>query len=96
MGDTGSLALGAVIATVAILTRRELTLFVVGFIFCIETLSSMIQIFYYKRKGKRVFLMTPLHHHYEKLGFKEPDIVKTFWLIGIVFSAIGIYFALWI
>ncbi len=96
MGDTGSLALGAVLATVAILTRREVTLFVVGFVFCLETLSDIIQIFWYKKTKKRVFLMAPLHHHFEKKGFEEPDIVKAFWLVGMICALAGIYFAVWI
>ena len=96
MGDCGSLALGAVLATVAILTRREMTLFVVGFVFIVETLSVMIQVFWYKKKRKRIFLMTPIHHHFEKKGYKEPDIVKAFWLVGIICSLLGIFFAVWI
>lgn len=96
MGDTGSLALGAVLATVAILTRREVTLIIIGLVFCLETLSVMVQVFYYKTKKKRIFLMTPIHHHFEKLGFEEPDIVKGFWLIGIICAVIGILFAVWI
>ncbi len=96
MGDTGSLALGATLAAIAILTRRELTLFLVGFVFCVEALSVMIQVFWYKLKHKRIFLMTPIHHHFEKLGYEEPDIVKGFWMAGIVCSVFGIFFALWI
>jgi len=96
MGDTGSLGLGAVLATVAILTRRELTLFLVAFVFIVETLSAMIQIFWYQKTGKRIFLMAPLHHHLEKLGWSEPDIVKLFWVIGIIFSMLGIFFAVWL
>lgn len=96
MGDCGSLALGAVLATVAILTRREMTLLVVGLVFIVETLSVMIQVFWYKRKRKRIFLMTPIHHHFEKKGYKEPDIVKAFWLVGIICSLLGIFFAVWI
>jgi len=96
MGDTGSLALGAVLASVAILTRREVTLFVVGLVFCLETLSLIIQVFWYKRTRKRVFLMTPIHHHFERKGFEEPDIVKAFWLFGIICSVLGIIFAVWI
>ena len=96
MGDTGALALGAVLAAVAILTRREVTLFVVGFVFVIETLSVIIQVIYYKKTGKRLFLMTPIHHHFEKKGYQEPDIVKGFWLVGILFCLMGIFFALWI
>jgi len=96
MGDCGSLSLGAVLATVAILTRREVTLLVVGLPFIIETLSVMIQVFWYKTKRKRIFLMTPIHHHFEKKGYEEPDIVKAFYLIGIICSLIGIFFAVWI
>ena len=96
MGDTGSLGLGAVLATVAILTRREVTLFVIGGVFVLETLSSIIQILWYKKTKKRVFLMAPIHHHFEKLGYEEPDIVKVFWMIGIICSILGILFAVWI
>lgn len=96
MGDTGSLALGAVLAAVAILTRREITLFVIGFVFCFETFSVMLQVFWYKLKGKRIFLMTPIHHHFEKSGYEEPDIVKGLWLVGIIFAVLGIFFAVWI
>lgn len=96
MGDTGSLALGAVLATIAILTRREVTLFIVAFPFVFETASSIIQIGYYKLTKKRVFLNSPIHHHFEKKGFEEPDIVKAFYLFGIIFSLIGIFFAVWL
>lgn len=96
MGDTGSLALGAVLATVAILTRREVTLLIVCFPFIFETISSIIQIGYYKIRKKRIFLNSPIHHHFEKKGFEEPDIVKAFWLVGIICSLIGIFFAVWI
>ena len=96
MGDTGSLALGAVLATIAILTRREVTLFVIGMVFCLETLSVMLQVFYYKRKKKRIFLMTPIHHHFEKKGYEEPDIVKGFWFVGMIFAVLGLLFAVWI
>lgn len=96
MGDTGSLALGAVFATIAILTRREVTLLIVCFPFVFETLSSIIQIGYYKLTKKRVFLNSPIHHHFEKKGFAEPDIVKAFYLFGIIFSLLGIFFAVWI
>ena len=96
MGDTGSLALGGVLATIAILTRREITLFIICLPFVIETASSMIQILYYKLTKKRVFLNSPLHHHFEKLGYQEPDKVKAFWLFGILCSLAGIYFAVWL
>ena len=71
-------------------------MFLVGFVFCVEALSVMIQVFWYKLKHKRIFLMTPIHHHFEKLGYEEPDIVKGFWMAGIVCSVLGIFFALWI
>lgn len=96
MGDTGSLALGGVFATVAILTRREITLFIICLPFVIETASLMLQVFYYKLTKKRIFLNSPLHHHFEKKGFEEPDIVKAFWLIGLICSFLGIFFAVWI
>ncbi len=96
MGDTGSLCLGAALATVAILTRREVTLFVVAFVFLIETVSSILQIYWVQKKSKKLFLMAPLHHHFEKLGWTEPDIVKVFWVVGIIFAMLGIFFAVWL
>lgn len=96
MGDTGSLCLGATLATVAILTRREVTLFLVAFVFLIETLSVILQIYWVRRKHKKLFLMAPLHHHFEKMGWSEPDIVKLFWVVGIIFAMLGIFFAVWI
>lgn len=96
MGDTGSLALGATLATVAILTRREVTLFVVAFVFIVETVTVILQVFWFQKKGKRLFLMAPLHHHFEKLGYQENDIVKAFWVVGILFAMLGIFFAVWL
>ena len=96
MGDTGALALGGALATVAILTQREVTLLLVGIVFIIETLSVIIQVAYFKRTKKRIFLMAPIHHHYEKKGYEEPDIVKAFWTIGMIFAVLGILFAVWI
>ena len=90
MGDTGSLALGAVLATVALLTRREITLFVIGLVFCLETLSVMIQVFWYKLKGKRIFLMTPIHHHFEQKGWAENKIIVRFWIIAILSNIIAL------
>lgn len=95
MGDTGSLALGAVLATAAILTRREITLFVIGLVFCIETLSVMMQVFWYKKTKKRIFLMTPIHHHFEKLGWEETDIVKMFYIVGFMLGMVAIYYGVW-
>lgn len=96
MGDTGSLSLGAVLGTLAILTRHELLLIVIGIIFVIETMSCIVQIIYYKLTKKRLFPMTPIHHTFEKLGWKERDIVKLFWTVGMLFSMIAIIYGVWI
>ena len=92
MGDTGSLALGATLGSIAILTRHELLLVLIGIVFVIETLSCVIQRLYYKITKKRLFLMTPIHHTFEKKGWKELDIVRLFWLIGLIASMIAIAF----
>ena len=96
MGDTGSLALGAVMGAIAILTHRELTLLVVASVFVIETLSVIIQTIWMVAFHKKIFLMTPLHHHFEKLGWEEQDIVKLFWVIGLVLAMAGIIFGVWV
>ena len=96
MGDTGSLALGGVMGAIALLTHRELTLLVVASVFVIETLSVIIQTFWIQVFHKKVFLMTPLHHHFEKLGWKETDIVKLFWVVGLILSMAGIIFGVWL
>ena len=96
MGDTGSLALGAVMGAIAILTHRELTLLVVAFIFVIETLSVILQTFWMIVFKKKIFLMTPLHHHFEKLGWDERDIVKMFWVAGLILAMAGIVFGVWV
>ena len=96
MGDTGSLALGGVMGTIAILTHRELTLLVVAGVFVIETLSVIIQVFFVQILHRKLFLMTPLHHHFEKLGWKETDIVKLFWVFGLIFAMAGIIFGVWL
>lgn len=96
MGDTGSLALGGVMGAIAILTHRELTLLVVASVFVIETLSVIIQTISHQLFHKKIFLMTPLHHHFEKLGWKESDIVKLFWVCGLILSMAGIIFGVWL
>lgn len=96
MGDTGSLALGAIMGAIAILTHRELTLLVVAFIFVIETLSVIVQTLSVVLFKRKIFLMTPLHHHFEKLGWYEGDIVKLFWVAGLVLAMAGIIFGVWI
>lgn len=96
MGDTGSLALGGVMAAVAILTHREVTLLVVAGVYVIETLSVILQVIWLRTFKKKLFLMTPLHHHFEKLGWAETDIVKLFWVVGLVLAMGGIFFGVWI
>ena len=92
MGDTGSLALGATLGSIAIITRHEVLLILIGIVFVIETLSCIIQRTYYKFTKKRIFLMTPIHHTFEKLGWNEKDIVKLFWIIGLIASLVAISF----
>jgi phospho-N-acetylmuramoyl-pentapeptide-transferase len=96
MGDTGSLALGATLGTVAILTRHELLLVVIGIVFVLETTSCILQRYYYKLTKKRLFKMAPIHHTFEKMGWKEPDIVKLFWIIGLIGGMIGIIYGVWL
>jgi phospho-N-acetylmuramoyl-pentapeptide-transferase len=96
MGDTGSLALGGTLAAIAILTKYEVTLVIIAGVFVIETLSSIVQMISVKYFNKKIFLMAPLHHHFEKLGWEERDIVKTFWVVGLILAMMGIMFAVWI
>ena len=96
MGDTGSLALGGTLATLAILTHREVTLIVVGGVFVIETLSVILQISSVKLRGKKIFPMTPIHHSFEKWGWKEPDIVRLFYVIGLILGAGALVYGVWI
>lgn len=96
MGDTGSLSLGAILGTVAILTRHELLLIIIGIVFVLETMSCIIQRFYYKLTRKRIFPMTPIHHTFEKIGWNERDIVKLFWIIGLLAAFIALGFGIWL
>lgn len=96
MGDTGSLALGGVMAAIAILTHREVTLAVVAGVFIIETLSVILQVIWLTVFKKKLFLMSPIHHHFEKLGWEERDIVKLFWTVGLVLAMGGIFFGVWL
>ena len=95
MGDTGSLSLGATMAAIAILTKHELSLALIGGVFVIETLSSIIQIISIKKFGHKIFLMAPLHHHFEKLGWDETDIVKLFLIAGFMMGMVAIYYGVW-
>jgi phospho-N-acetylmuramoyl-pentapeptide-transferase len=90
MGDTGSLALGGLLGAVAVATKHEIVLAIVGGLFVLETLSVMVQVFVFQRTGKRVFLMAPIHHHFEKLGWQEPTIVIRFWIISVIFALAGL------
>jgi len=88
MGDVGSLALGGALGTVAILIKQELALFFVGGLFMVEAFSVMIQVASFRLTGKRVFRMSPLHHHFELVGWKEPQIIIRFWIVGFIFALI--------
>ena len=96
MGDTGSLSLGATLASVAIITKHEITFIVVAGVFIFETVVCLIQIISMIYFHRKVFLMTPFHHHLEKLGWDERDIVKLFWVIGLLLSMSAIIFGVWI
>ncbi|MBE6147011.1 MAG: phospho-N-acetylmuramoyl-pentapeptide-transferase [Firmicutes bacterium] len=96
MGDTGSLSLGGVMVAIAILTHREITLAVVAGIFILETLSDILQFIWIYAFKKKLFLMAPLHHHFEKLGWEERDIVKLFWVGGLILAMAGIFFGVWL
>jgi phospho-N-acetylmuramoyl-pentapeptide-transferase len=90
MGDTGSLALGGALGAVAVATKHEIVLGIVGGLFVVETVSVIIQVFWFKRTGRRVFLMAPLHHHYEKKGWSEPTIVIRFWIVSMILALVGL------
>jgi phospho-N-acetylmuramoyl-pentapeptide-transferase len=90
MGDTGSLALGGLLGTIAVATKHELVLAIVGGLFVLEAVSVIVQVVSFKLTGKRVFMMAPLHHHFEKKGWTEPQIVIRFWIISIVLALAGL------
>ncbi|MGY6632593.1 MAG: phospho-N-acetylmuramoyl-pentapeptide-transferase [Alkalilacustris sp.] len=90
MGDTGSLALGGALGAIAVATKHEIVLAIVGGLFVLEALSVIIQVAYFKATGRRVFLMAPIHHHFEKKGWAEPQIVIRFWIISLVLALIGL------
>jgi phospho-N-acetylmuramoyl-pentapeptide-transferase len=90
MGDCGSLSLGGILAVFAILTKQELLLIIVGGVFLIETLSVIIQVVSFKTRGKRVFKMAPIHHHFEMLGWNEQQVVISFWFVGFICGIIGV------
>ena len=90
MGDTGSLALGGAVGTVAVATRHEIVLAIIGGLFVVELLSVVIQVAWFKRTGRRIFLMAPIHHHFEKLGWSESTIVIRFWIVSIMLALVGL------
>ena len=90
MGDTGSLALGAALATVALVTKNELVLILAGGCFVAEALSVIVQVVWYRRTGRRVFRMAPIHHHYELNGLPEPKIIVRFWVVSIMLALVGL------
>ena len=90
MGDTGSLALGGALGAIAVATKHEIVLAIVGGLFVVEAMSVIIQVLYFKRTGKRVFLMAPIHHHFEKRGWAESQIVIRFWIISLILALIGL------
>ena len=96
MGDTGSLALGGALASVAILTHHEISLALIGGVFVVETLSSMIQIIAIRKFHKKVFLKAPLHHHFEELGWTETDIVRVFYVVGFLLAMFGVVYGVWL
>ncbi len=96
MGDTGSLALGGALASIAILTHHEVSLALIGGVFVVETLSSFIQIVAIRKFNKKVFLKAPLHHHFEELGWTEQDIVKIFWVAGFLLAMFGVVYGVWL
>ncbi|CAG0996035.1 MAG: phospho-N-acetylmuramoyl-pentapeptide-transferase [Rhizobiaceae bacterium] len=90
MGDTGSLAMGGLIGTIAVATKHEIVMAIIGGLFVIEALSVIIQVGYFKMTGKRVFLMAPIHHHFEKLGWTESQVVIRFWIVAVVLALVGL------
>ena len=90
MGDTGSLALGGALGTIAVAAKHEIVLAIIGGLFVAEALSVMIQVAWFKRTGKRIFLMAPIHHHFEKLGWAESTVVIRFWIISLMLALVGL------
>jgi phospho-N-acetylmuramoyl-pentapeptide-transferase len=90
MGDTGSLALGGALGAIAVAANHELVLLIVGGLFVVETASVIIQVFWFKRTGRRIFRMAPIHHHFEQLGWSEATVVIRFWIVSIVLALAGL------
>ncbi|MGH8597603.1 MAG: phospho-N-acetylmuramoyl-pentapeptide-transferase, partial [Gammaproteobacteria bacterium] len=90
MGDTGSLAIGGLIGAIALMIKQELVLIIVGGIFVMEAASVVLQVASFKLRGKRVFAMTPIHHHFEKIGWSETKITARFWVLSVIFALLGL------
>jgi len=90
MGDTGSLALGGALGAVAVATHHEFVLVIIGGLFVLEAVSVIVQVFFFKRTGRRVFKMAPIHHHFEHLGWSEPTVVIRFWIISFILALAGL------
>jgi len=90
MGDTGSLALGGVIGTIALLVKQEILLVIAGGIFVVEAMSVILQVGSFRIRGKRIFKMAPLHHHFEQVGWKETKVVNRFWIIALILMLIAL------
>jgi phospho-N-acetylmuramoyl-pentapeptide-transferase len=90
MGDTGSLALGGALGTIAVVAHHEIVLGIIGGLFVVEALSVIVQVFWFKRTGRRIFRMAPIHHHFEQLGWSEPTVVIRFWIIALVLALAGL------
>ena len=90
MGDVGALSLGATLGTIAVIVRQEIIFFIMGGLFAVEALSVMLQVGSYKLRRKRIFLMAPLHHHFEQRGWKESQVVVRFWIVTIMLVLVGL------
>ena len=90
MGDTGSLALGGALGTISVVAHHEIVLGIIGGLFVVEAMSVIVQVFWYKRTGRRVFRMAPIHHHFEQLGWSEPTVVIRFWIVSLVLALAGL------
>ena len=90
MGDTGSLSLGSIIGIIAVITKHELVLLIIGGLFVLEATSVIVQVISFRLTGKRIFKMAPLHHHFEQKGWSEPTIVIRFWIISLILALVGL------
>jgi phospho-N-acetylmuramoyl-pentapeptide-transferase len=90
MGDVGSLSLGGALGTLAVVTKHELILIIVGGIFVAEAVSVMLQVASYKMTGKRIFKMAPIHHHFEQIGWSESKVIIRFWIVGIILALMSL------